>query len=154
MASLILRGDRRAVAEERLARGHVEEGLVEREPLDERRERAEDAEDRARSPRRSASMRGGHDDRPGGTAAAPAMGIAECTPKGRASYDAAVTTPRRDGPPTRTGLPAQRRVVVLLDGRVERVHVDVQNLAGIARAEHPRVGHGQVVGSTSTPSLQ
>jgi hypothetical protein len=36
---------------------------------------------------------------------ASAIGMAECTPKGRASYDAALTTPRAALPPTKTGLP-------------------------------------------------
>jgi len=35
----------------------------------------------------------------------PRHGIAERTPKGRTSYDAASTTPRRRCPPTITGLP-------------------------------------------------
>jgi hypothetical protein len=41
----------------------------------------------------------------GARRSASAMGIAERTPKGRTSYDAARTTPRREAPPTMTGLP-------------------------------------------------
>ena len=38
--------------------------------------------------------------------AAVRSGIADCTPKARASYDAALTTPRSPGrPPTMTGFP-------------------------------------------------
>ena len=36
---------------------------------------------------------------------ATAMGMAECTPNGLTSYEAASTTPRRGSPPTITGLP-------------------------------------------------
>ncbi|MGY3684084.1 hypothetical protein ACVWXU_007707 [Streptomyces sp. TE33382] len=38
-------------------------------------------------------------------AGAWAVGIAECTPRRRASYDAVATTPRGPSPPTTTGLP-------------------------------------------------
>jgi len=41
----------------------------------------------------------------GQSARACAVGIADRTPNGRASYDAAMTTPRRDVPPTITGRP-------------------------------------------------
>jgi hypothetical protein len=74
--------------------GDVEKGLVERERLDQGRVFADDGEDRRR--------RG-----------AVASGIAECTPKTRTSYDAALTTPRAtcarpspaSPPPTISGLP-------------------------------------------------
>ncbi len=36
---------------------------------------------------------------------ASAIGIADRTPKGRTSYDAAQTTPRFEGPPTMSGRP-------------------------------------------------
>ena len=94
-----------AVAEERAAAGHVEEGLVEREALDERRVAAEDGEDLRADLGVAVVGAAGRRSRRGSGAAPRAIGIAERTPKGRASYDAAQTTPRRDGPPTMTGLP-------------------------------------------------
>jgi hypothetical protein len=54
--------------------------------------------------------------------------MAERTPKRRASYEAAATTPRSRAPPTATGLPAQVRVVALFDRGKERVHVNVDHL--------------------------
>ena len=63
----------------------------------------------------------------GARRSASAIGIAERTPNGRTSYEAASTTPRRDAPADDDGLAAQRGVVALLDGRVEGVHVDVED---------------------------
>ena len=52
-----------------------------------------------------ASMRGGTTTACGHSRSASAIGIALRQPNGRASYDAASTTPRRREPPTMTGLP-------------------------------------------------
>ena len=58
---------------------------------------------------------------------ASAIGIAECTPYSRASYDAAATTPRSTLPPMRTALPRTGRIVALFERGEERVEVGVQN---------------------------
>jgi len=52
-----------------------------------------------------AVMRGGTTMALGARRMATAMGMAECTPNGLTSYEAASTTPRRGSPPTITGLP-------------------------------------------------
>ncbi len=52
-----------------------------------------------------AVMRGGTTMALGARRMATAMGMAECTPNGLTSYEAASTTPRRGSPPTMTGLP-------------------------------------------------
>ncbi|MBK6576969.1 MAG: hypothetical protein IPG17_12340 [Sandaracinaceae bacterium] len=50
-------------------------------------------------------MRGGTTTACGQRCMASTMDMAERTPKGRTSYDAAVTTPRLPPPPTISGLP-------------------------------------------------
>ena len=83
---------------------HVEEGLVDRERLDDGRELMEDLHDRVdssiyRSKCGATTIAVGH------SRSAWPMGIAERTPKRRASYVALETTPRPSVPPTMTGLP-------------------------------------------------
>jgi hypothetical protein len=56
---------------------------------------------------------------------ATAMGMAECTPNGLTSYEAASTTPRRGSPPTIHRLAAQLGRIALLHRREERIHVQV-----------------------------
>ena len=97
--------DRRAVAEQALAAGDVEERLVERQPLDLGRVVAEDREERVATPRRSAPCGGARRSPCGQRRSASAIGIAEWMPNVRASYEHAATTPRRAEPPTSTGLP-------------------------------------------------
>ena len=65
----------------------------------------------------------------GHSAPAVRSGIAERMPNLRASYEAVLTTPRSFGPAAADDdrLAAQLRVVALLDGREERVQVDVQD---------------------------
>ena len=58
---------------------------------------------------------------------ASAIGIALLMPNVRASYEHDATTPRRDRAADEHGLAAQRRIIPLLDRRVERVEVDVQD---------------------------
>ena len=122
-------GDRRAIAEQALAPRAVEERLVEREAFDVGREVAEDAEERAR--------RGDvpvhvvtNDDRLG----APAQRLCH-RHRARDAERARLVGARRDhatarGSTDEHGLLAQRWIVPLLDRRVERVEVDVQDRAG------------------------
>ena len=71
------------------------------------------------------------------------IGMAERTPKVRASYEAAQTTARLSGrPPTATGRPRKLGAVPLLDRRVERVHVDVQDPAHVCGAGEHRAKEG------------
>ena len=68
--------------------------------------------------------------------------MAERTPNGRTSYDAAATTPRGAGPPTIRGCPRSAELA-LLDRREERVHVDVEDGArrhGAWNCSPPRGG--------------
>jgi len=122
------RRDGRSVAEERAARGHVEEGLVQREPLDERRVAAEDLEHVgadlgvARAPRR-------HDDRLG--ASPEGLGHGH---RGAGAPRAGRVRRRGDHAAARRaadqhGLAAEARVVELFDRREEGVHVDVEDVA-------------------------
>src|SRR5438477_342195 len=115
-------------AEQLLTRGDIEKRLIERQPLDEGRHLAEHAEDdprdllvalharphadrlRAEPQRRAHGHRRVH--------AVPAHGVA------RGRHHAAAAVPADD-----ERLAGQPRVVVLLDGRVERIHVDVQDRA-------------------------
>ena len=86
--------------------GDVEKGLVERERLHIRRDRAEDRHDLLGGggvrpvPGRETNTARGH------IRSARPTGIAECTPNARAWYDADSTTPRPLVPPTMTGWPA------------------------------------------------
>ena len=120
--------------EERRARRHVEEGLVERERLDERREATEDlaelagyrdvplhaaAHDHGAG---AAGDRGGHRHR--GVDAEGARLV------GRRGHD-----PPAPVAPDEHRAPAERGIVPLLDGSVECVHVDVENVA--SHAPHP-----------------
>ena len=105
----------------------VEERLVERDRLDERREGAQDRHDRPA--RRRCTRRSGARGRPpsGHARRARAIGIAEWTPKrarlvARSGDDAARSEAADDDRPA-----AKRRIRELLDRRVERVEVDVQD---------------------------
>ena len=70
-------------------------------------------------------------------------GIAERTPKRRASYEAALTTPRSSGGTTDDDRSAaQLGVVPLLDGSEERVEIDVQD-RGAAADGHAPIIHGR-----------
>ena len=120
--------DRLAVAEERAAAGDVEERLVDREAFDERRVAVEDVED-LRAHLVVAAARRRHDDRL--RAAAERLGHRHR----RAAAEHARLVRRRgdDAAPRRAadehGLAAQRGIVVLLDGREEGVHVDVEDFS-------------------------
>mgnify|MGYP003694310801 CR=1 FL=1 len=77
------------------------------------------------------------------------MGMAEWMPKRRASYEAAETTPRPPGDaPTTTGRPRSSGPVPLLDGRVERVHVHVDDRPDRGRGS----GHGGLLRGAPRPS--
>ena len=128
---LDLASDLRGRPEQPDARGHVEEGLVERERLDERREATEDlaelagyrdvplhaaAHDHGAG---AAGDRGGHRHR--GVDAEGARLV------GRRGHD-----PPAPVAPDEHRAPAERGIVPLLDGSVECVHVDVENVASHA----------------------
>ena len=105
---------------------HIEERLVDRERLDERSHVAEDLHDLARDLDVAVEVRQ-HDDRRRAQAQRLTDGHrradAESTRLVRGARDdrAALRRPDDDG------LAAQRRVVELLDRRVERVHVDMED---------------------------
>ena len=65
--------------------------------------------------------------RAGARRVASTIGIALRTPNGRTSYEAASTTPRRRVAADDDRLAAQLGLVALLDRRVERVHVEVDD---------------------------
>ena len=158
--------DRLAGAERPLAAGRVEERLVDRDRLDAVAEALQDRHD-ARGLARVALHVGVQID--AFRAAAPRLGDrhrardAEA-PRlvGRGRDDAAPASALRVGADDH-GLAAQLGPVALLDRRVERVHVDVQDRAGRSheqpRSQHtqhtaergPRV-HGGVWGVLRTPS--
>ena len=75
--------------------------------------------------RRRRRSAGGTTTASGARRSARAIGIALRTPNGRTSYEAASTTPALGVAADDDGAPAQLGVVALLDGRVERVHVEV-----------------------------
>ena len=77
-------GDGGRVTEERLGAGHVEERLVDRDRLDERREASQDGHHLA-ADRRVLAPVDGQEDARGHSAPAVRSGIAERTPKARAS---------------------------------------------------------------------
>ena len=120
--------------------GHVEVGLVERERLDPRRDRAEDLEDRLR--RGAILLEVGPDDRqvraePDGARHRHRRAHAE-RPRlvaGRGDH-AAAGGAAADG----DRLAAQRGIVALLDRRVEGVHVDVEDAAGHLKSEGRSTG--------------
>src|SRR5215212_8915215 len=60
-------------------------------------------------------------------------GMAERTPKRRASYEAAATTPRSRAPPTATGLPRRSGLSRCSTDAKECVHVDVDHLTRALR---------------------
>ena len=100
---------RRSPAAERstgsVAAAQVDERLVQRQRLHQRRQRLEARASPGRWPRGRPRT-----DRPGtpraGSVVGPrGAGIADRTPNTRASYDAVATTPRCPTPPTTTGLP-------------------------------------------------
>ena len=98
-------GDLGGRAEQRLRRGHVQERLVERQRLDQRRDRAEDVE-HARADVGVGVVARRHDDRVGRQRASPAPSASRCARRTAAPR----TTPparRRAGraPPTMTGRP-------------------------------------------------
>ena len=122
-------GDLGGRAEQLPRRGHVQERLVERQRLDQRRHRAAGCRTRARWRRRRRRGAGGTTTASGARRSARAIGIALRTPNGRTSYEAASTTPRRACAADDDRAAAQGGVVALLDGRVERVHVQVEDRA-------------------------
>ena len=133
MQSLDLAGDLLAVAERAGAGRHVEEGLVERQALHQRRELVEDGEHLPRHLRVVADARPDAD----GVRAAPQRlahghrrvhAVAAHLVAGRRHHAAAARAADDHGPA------AQRGVVALLDGRVEGVHVHVQDGAGLHAA--------------------
>ena len=65
----------------------------------------------------------------GHSRSARTAGLAECTPKLLASYEAAQNNRTFGLPGNNHGLAAQIRVVPLLDGSIERVHVDMDDFA-------------------------
>ena len=118
--------------------GHVEIRLVERQRLDPRRHRAEDLEHRLR--RGAVLLEVGPDDR---QVRAQADRARHRHRRAHAEGASLVAGRRHHAPASRAaadrhGLAAQRRVVALLDRRVEGVHVDVQDAAGHGRGDRTR----------------
>jgi hypothetical protein len=120
----------RDLAPERLAPrvlGHVEVRLVERQRLDERCHRAEDREDGLRYGPVLLEV-GPHDDQLRAETHRPRHRHRRPHPEA-----ARLVAGRRDDAPARRaasdghGTPRQGRIVPLLDRRVERIHVDVQD---------------------------
>ncbi len=81
-------------AEEAARGGDVQEGLVERQRLVERRHRLQDVEHAAADVGVDVEARSHHHGVGGQRRSAWAIGIALRTPNGRTSYEAASTTPR------------------------------------------------------------
>ena len=129
-APLQPRGDLGRRACEPLEPAHVQERLVDREPLDERRRVLEDLEHRlARLRVRRHSGR--NDDRM--RAESPRLALAH---RGLHAVGLRLVARREhDAAPDEHGLPAQLRVVALLDRREERIEVCVQDRRG-AHCEH------------------
>ena len=115
-----------AAAEESAARGHVEEGLVERQAFDEVRELAENLEDLRGD--LAVALEARRDDH--GLRAAPErLAHRHCGMHAETAH--LVAGGGDDAAPAGAAddhrLARELRAVVLLDGRVERVHVDVQD---------------------------
>src|SRR5205823_9313300 len=109
--------------------GHVQVRLVERERLYQRRDLPEDLEDLPRDLAVLAEIRpdddelGAETDRARHRQRRPHAERARLVARGRDDAAALRTAADRDRSP------AERRIVALLDRRVERVHVDVEDLA-------------------------
>ena len=117
--------------------GDVEERLVDRDRLDQRREPPEDRHDVAAGLPGSGGRRPAGRPRPG-SAGTPR---AATSPSGRRTAAPRSSRPRRrprasspPAPPTMTGMPRSSGSIALLDGGEERVEVDVE--------DRPR-GHGR-----------
>jgi hypothetical protein len=69
----------------------------------------------------------GYEDPIGHTRSARIAGMAERTPNRLASYEAAQTTERLPRQATNYWLAAQLRIISLLDGSIECVHIDMHD---------------------------
>ena len=132
------RGDLRGRAEQLPRRGHVEERLVERQRLDQRRHRLQDLE-HARADVGVGVVPRRHDDRVG-------RHLQRARHRHRAAHAERPHLVRRRQHHAAPGVAAhdhrpaaQGRVVALLDGRVERVHVHVQDRTRVGRATRRRL---------------
>ena len=114
--------------------GDVEEGLVDGDPLDERREVPAHGHDLIAEPLVLAEVAADEAAAPGRAGGPATRACRPGTPNALASYEAARTTP----PPTAIGRPLQRRVEQLLDRRVERVEVSVQDRGLPVRCHRPQ----------------
>ena len=127
-AALIAAAISCAVPEQRPRSGHVEEGLVDRDRLDERREPPKDRHDLATRALVLAPV-DRQEDAVRAERAAVRSGIAEWTPNaprlvGRGADDAAG---RRPAAADDHGLAAELRAVALLDRGEERIEIDVED---------------------------
>ena len=122
--------------------GDVEEGLVQRQRLDQRGDRAEDLHHPGARPRSSARGRAGR-RWPAGTAAGPGPSASPSARRSAAPRRSPRGPRRATPPPTMTGVPRSSGRLDQLDRGVEGVHVDVQDgAAGVV----PAVGPGRRAG--------